>query len=51
MRQRLTEDSSNPLLEQGAVMLFSLALLLEGSGLPDPGCFTNALTELLRQVF
>lgn len=50
MRQRHAADAADAVLHEAAELVFGLALLAEGSELPDPIRFSRAATEVLGKV-
>ncbi|PWU00390.1 MAG: molecular chaperone HtpG [Terriglobia bacterium] len=50
MQQRHATDPADGLLHDAADLVFGLALLAEGSELPDPARFSHAATEVLGKV-
>ena len=50
MRERYLDSSQDPMLKNAAQLLFGLALLAEGSELPDTMRFNRAASELLAQA-
>jgi len=50
MQQRHAADPQDGVLRNAADVVFGLALLAEGSELPDPVRFSRAATEVLGKV-
>ena len=50
MQQRHGADAADSVLRDAAELVFGLALLAEGSELPDPVRFSRAATEVLGKV-
>jgi molecular chaperone HtpG len=50
MQQRQSASPEDPMLGNAAEVLLGLALLAEGSELPDPARFSRAATDVLGQV-
>lgn len=50
MRERQADNAEDPLLANAAEVVFGLAVLAEGSELPDPVRFNKAAAEVLGQV-
>jgi molecular chaperone HtpG len=50
MQQRQASSPDDPMLGNAAEVLLGLALLAEGSELPDPAKFSRAATDVLGQV-
>jgi len=50
MQQRHAADAADSVLRDAAELVFGLALLAEGSDLPDPVRFSRAATEVLGKV-
>jgi molecular chaperone HtpG len=50
MRERQAGNAEDPLLANAAEVVFGLAVLAEGSELPDPVRFNKAATEVLGQI-
>lgn len=50
LRERHQENQEDPILKNAAGLLFGLALLAEGSELPDPVQFNQAASEVLARA-